>query len=354
MKRKKSNVVLYAVVAVIVTAIVLKLLSNKNSMNEELKLISETNLAVPVSVDTVKYDRLTDEFCATGTFNAIKDVAVSSESQGKIVSIDAVEGDFVPSGKILASLDNKVLCSQLEQAKFNLEKAQKDLIRNENLYKIDGVTMQQFERAKQTVIDFKTNLVSIQEQYDNSVIVTPFDGIITKKYIDKGAFVSPGSQLFDMVQINKVKMVVKLSSSELQNVSNGQMVKISIDDFPGEQFEGTISAVIVKADLAKKFGVEITVDNKVKNRIKPGMYGKAWFQNNISDSTLVISRKAIVGSIKDPTVFVIKGNIVNSRKINAVPFNNNNVLVKSGLKSGEIIVTSGQINIMDNSKIYVQ
>jgi hypothetical protein len=66
---------------------------------------------------------------------------------------------------------------------------------------------------------------------------------------------------------------------------------------------------------------------------------------------LTIPRRAITGSIKDPSVFVVRGDSVVERKISAVVLDDKNVTVSQGLSAGEIVVISGQINLVNGSKI---
>jgi membrane fusion protein, multidrug efflux system len=352
MKSKRRIITAIAIAAIIVFA-AMRLISNKQSFEEQLRMISESNITIPVTVDTVKYEQPSSEFSENGTFQAMHEISIVSETQGKVVSINTATGNNVSNNQILASVDNELYRSQFDLAKFNLEQAERDLKRYEQLSKGDAATVQQYEQAKQSFENAQSAYVSTKIQFENTFIKSPFNGIITKKHIETGSFLAPGAPIFDIVEINKLKLIVKLTDEEIGKVKKGQVVNVIADAFPDKTFEGTITAIIVKADLSKRFDVEVEVTNSPDYAIKPGMFGTVRFTNDSNDKTLVIPRKALTGSIKDPQVFIVKGDSVILKKIDAVPLDDKRIAVKQGLNASDLIVTTGQINLTNGSKINI-
>ncbi|HAZ01692.1 MAG: hypothetical protein A2W90_15930 [Bacteroidetes bacterium GWF2_42_66] len=348
---KTRRIITIVIVVLVVAAIAFRLASNKKGFDEQLKMVSEFSSAIPVNTDTVKYKSIASYFQENGTFQANRELSITSETQGKVVSISAKTGDHVKAGQVLASVENEVYKSQLDLAKFNLDKAEKDKQRFEELSKGDAATVQQFEAAKQTYINAQSALTTAKYQYENTFFKAPFNGTLTKQFIEKGSYLMPGVPVFDLVEIDQIKLVVKLSGEELEKVQKGQTVKVTADLFPDAAFNGTVGAIVVKADLSKRYEVEILVDNQRDNEIKPGMTGGAVFSGPVDGQALVIPRKAISGSIKNSEVFVVKGNSVVLQSISAQPLDDKNVIVGKGLKAGDVIVVSGQINLVDGSKV---
>ncbi len=349
MKIKKY--IITAAVITVVAIVIVRLVSVKQSFSEELKMVSESNTTVPVITDTVKYRQMTTTFSINGTFSPSQEVSIAAETQGKIVSINSKTGDKVVSGQVLASIDNELFASQLNLAKFNLEKAEKDKQRFEKLSKGDAATIEQYESAKQVYENALSSYTIAKVQNENARIKAPFDGIITKRYAAKGTYLSPGTAVFDIVSINKVKLIAKLTDAEVQKIKKDQNVKFSVEAYPGITYDGKVTAIIIKADLSKRYDAEIEVDNHSDQLIKPGMFGTVVFSSDSSERALIIPRKAIAGSIKNAEVFLLKGDSVNLRKIVVTPFDDKYVVVSEGLKVGDVIVTSGQISLVNGSKI---
>lgn len=338
---------------VIIAIISFRLVTNKKSFDTELKMVSELNATIPVITDTVRTLQAATDINATGSFEPFSDLTVASETQGKITKVNVVVGDIVKQSQVLAVTDAAVAESQYELAKYSFEKAKKDMERYRHLSDSDAVPAQQFEAVHQAMLAAEASFNTARTQLDNSSFRAPFGGIITKRYVETGSFISPGMPVFEIVDIHKVKLTASLTAAEAENIRKGMDAAVSSDLFPSESFHGKVTGINVKADASKRFAVEITVDNTNSLQLKPGMFGTVRFSLPGTDKSLVIQRAAISGSIKDPVVYVVSGDSVISHTIIAYPLNDKLVSVKSGLKDGDIIVVSGQINIKNGSRVSI-
>jgi RND family efflux transporter MFP subunit len=341
------------VVVFLIATSAFKLVSNKRSAHEQLKLATEFVTTAPVTIDTVKLLLLKKEFTESGSFIPFREIVIQSETQGKVRHTEVGIGDRVKAGQILACTDNEILKSQFEMASYNLEKAENDLLRFELLASCEAATLQQYEMARQNQLNASAALVSSRIQLENSYIKAPFDGIIVKKYVENGTYLLPGTPVFDIIDISKVKLILKLTADEVEQAKPGQKVLVLVDEFQGETFPGTVIAVEDRADQAKRFCVEIVVSNHAKRSIRPGMFGSAVFSSAFTQQSLVIPRRSLAGSIRNPEVYLVEGDSVVLKSIQAVPFNDKQIIVSSGLQAGDIIVTSGQINLVNGSRITI-
>jgi RND family efflux transporter MFP subunit len=351
MKLLKQNFKVIAIVLILIATVAARLVSNKESFDHDQKLASETSGVVPVLTQKAIIKAIDKGFTADGTFAADKEVVLSSEISGKVIALNAKVGDRVQAGQVLAELDHSVLEVQLQQAKSKIQKLEKDLQRNESLIKTDGTTAQQLEQSKQDVLDARATLSNLQNQYDNSYIKAPFDGSITKREVEKGSFLSPGSETFFLATTSRIKLVVNVTAEQLIFVQKGQVVSVKADDLPAENMEGTVNSINEKANQSKQFEVEILLSKMADGQIKPGMFGKATFAGEGGQQALVIPRVAIPGSIKDAEVFVVKGDSAVVTKISVSPLNEKEVIVTSGLTEGDVLVVSGQINLTNGTKV---
>ncbi len=348
-----KNFKIATIVVVMAALIVFRLVANKNSFDREQKLVSESSNAVPVITERVAYKSISKDFYADGTFSAEKEVTVSSEISGKVISVNAEVGNHVQAGQVLANLDHSVLSARLQQAKANLEKHEKDLLRFKNLLKTDGATSQQVEQANQEVMDARATLADLQNQYNNSFLKAPFAGTVTKRYIEKGAFLSEGAEAFDLCSISRLRLIVKVTADEVDEIKKGEKVLVTAGAFPNEPIVGTIYTINEKTDQSKQYEVEITVDNTLNGHIKPGMFGKVAFGGTDTSKALVIPRIAVAGSIKNAEVYLIKGDSVVLAKITVTSLNEKELAVSSGLDEGDLVVVSGQINLVGGTKVSV-
>lgn len=125
------------------------------------------------------------------------------------------------------------------------------------------------------------------------------------------------------------------------------------DVYPENTYEGKITLVGVKSDAAHNYPVEILVENNGENPLRAGMYGRAASEHGVKDSVLAIPRASLVGSIKNPQVYVVKNNQAVLKNIQTGISSKDQIEVLSGLTAGELIIVSGQINLENNTKVTV-
>lgn len=349
----KRIILTILVLVIIVSAVTVRLISNKQSFKKQLQMASESNTVIPVLTDTVKSQAYTPAFSVNGNFLPMREITVTSEIQGKVVSLAADIGDKVRSGQILVTVDHELYSAQLEQAKFNLEKAKKDLERFEQLSRDDAATVQQYESARQAFINARVAQINARLQYDHTFIRAPFQGIINKRHIEKGTYLMTGMPVFDISEIDNVKFMAKLTAKQTNMIRKGLKVEIRAETYPDVLYEGRISAISVQADPSRRYDAEVIVKNRYEHLIKPGIWGAATFRSPNTQNILIIPRKAVSGSIQTPEVFIVRGDSAELRPIQAVPLNDKELMVTKGLQEGEVLVVSGQINLVDGSKISV-
>lgn len=351
--KRKSIAISITVITILLIAGTARLISNKRYFSEQLQMVSGVNTTVPVITDTVKSKVISAEFAENGTFQAFREISMISETQGKVLDIYSETGDYVKTGQILGSTDNQDLKSQLELTEYSLIKAEKDLHRFEELSKGDAVTIQQSESAKQNYLMARSAFVTAEIQYQNSFFRAPFNGFVTKRYIEKGSFLFPGTPLFDIVETDRVKLILKLTAEQVTQIVRGMHVKVTAGPFAGVYYDGKVHAIETRSDISKRYATEIEVVNNPVSTIRPGMFGTGTFTLESDKKELVIPRRAIAGSILDPQVFVVNADTVILKSIEAVSLNDRYVTVKTGLREGNVIVISGQINLVDGSKVSI-
>lgn len=347
--RKYTTII---VAIVILTLIVVKLFSNKSQLDTELKAMQDYSSIIPVEIITPKTLQAIQTLEENGMFRSGSEVAILSETSGKVISVVGNVGDIVTSGQILVTVEKEVLESQFKLAKTSLENAENDLARYNNLSEGEAITQQQLEASKLNYQNALTNFTALKKQLENTTIQSPVNGIISNRSVEKGTFLMPYVQVFSILEQNQMIFVVKVAENNVLQLSKGQKADITVDVMPGKVFNGNIRSVGVTADLSGRYEVEISLVNQ-KALLRAGMSGKASFKIEMKESGIVIPRKCIVGSVKEAKVFLLKGDSVTLKNVEAIAINENEVLITEGLSVNEKVVVSGQINLLDGSLVKV-
>ncbi len=352
---KTSKIIAIVLVVALTGFVTFRLVANKQEINQRAEEASQKiELIVPVRVAEVKPVTLNQTALHTGEFEGWEETSLIAEAQGTIRYIKVEEGDAVKKGDIIAKVDATSVNSQLATSKASLKKAQKDLERYQRLEKAGAVSELQKEEAQLAVDNAKANLASVKQQLSFTTVYAPISGFVDQVSVEDGSFVMPGNQIASIIQVDRLKMIIKVSEDELSMISVGQTVSVATDVYPTESFAGEVINVSYKADPSKKFKVTVEVDNNRARPLRAGMFGEVKFATQEdADPVLAIPRQALVGSMLDASVYLVEDNHAVRKSITAGSRVGNNVSVLAGLAEGQQVITSGQINLEDGDEIKV-
>jgi RND family efflux transporter MFP subunit len=351
--------VLYIIIPLALIAIVvIKLKSNKEIVKDKVYQYDKEQ-AINVQVDTIKSEIIGIEFSYSGTFEPNKETKLSAEIQGKVNDVLVDAGTFVTKGQSLIQLDNSLLKLQLQSAEVQVEGLEADVKRYTVLANADAVQGVQLEKAELGLKSAKVQRATLLEQINKTSIKAPFNGVVTAKLTEEGAFAAPGVPLLQITDISVLKFTVNISENNLNLFQLNQTFSINADAYSDLLLSGKATMIGSKANMGSSFPVQFIVNNTSDLKIKSGMFGKitpiAFGVKNENQKTgIIIPASAIVGTSSQPQVYkVINGkailhNITMAQKIK------NKVVISKGLEEGDVIVTSGFINLFNNANVTVK
>lgn len=352
----KRVIIIIVIIVVALGAIAYVLSNNKKKNEAKTAFIAEGGGAVAVRIANVDKKVVDLDFAANGNFVPKQELNFLSENAGRVSKIYVDEGDRVTKGQILARVDAEIINTDKETAEANYQNALRDEARYKSSYETGGVTQQQLDQAKLTTQNAKLRLQASQRKVSDANLKSPINGIINKRYIEVGAFVNTqGTQLFEIVDVSKLKLRVNVNESQVANLKIGDKIDIKSSVFPTEKFNGKVTFIAAKADATLNFPIEIEVDNNTKNSLKAGMYGTAVFNFPKQAPSILIPRTSFVGSVSSNQVFMLdkSNNTSKIRKVVAGRILGDFVEILDGLNEGETVITSGQINLTDGTPVSI-
>ncbi len=353
---KSVKTLLYILIAAgLIGGAVYIIKNNKAKQEEEVAIVNQANNEVVVNTTLAKYTILNSDYISNGTFAPSQELSFPSEISGRIVSVLVDEGDYVRVGQTVATIKKDAIEVDLTQAKNNLQNAIIDNQRYENAFKTGGVTKQQLDNSRLQLKNARAAVDAQGLRVNDTNVKATISGVINKRHIEPGSVVAPGTPLFDIVNVSKLKLQVTVTENEIVNLRVGQNVKVTASVFPDQEFVGRISFIAPKADASLNFPVEIEVSNNAG--LKAGMYGSAIFSTSddvdAGKNMLVIPANAFVNGISSNQVFVVENNTAKLTKVVVGKTVGTNVEVISGIKEGTEVVTTGQINLTNGTKVKV-
>ncbi len=264
------------------------------------------------------------------------------------------EGSRVGAGQVLATIKRDAIEVDVTQAQNNLQNAIIDNQRYENAYKTGGVTKQQLDNSRLQLKNAQAALKAQGVKVNDTSIRAGISGTVNKKMVEPGTVVSPGTAMFEIVNINSLKLSVLVDESQIGKIQLGQEVPIKVNVLPEDSFVGRITFIAPKSDASLNFPVEIEVQNK--GNLKAGMYATAKFSTNNGAETqnmLTVPAEAFVNGVSSGQLFVVQNGVAKLIKVTIGKVYGDKVQVLSGLNGGEQVVTSGQINLDNGSKVNI-
>jgi len=287
---------------------------------------------MPVEFATAKRAPLAERVMVVGNLIGAATVEAVPKINGRLATVNVHLGDPVRRGQIIAKVEDREIQEQVRQAEASyqvaqatirqrdadLKLAQTNLERNKSLLERQLLPRQtyddtdarhqaavaqldlakaQFEQAKSRLEELKINL-------SNTVISSPVDGFVGKRFLDPGASVSPNVPVASIVDIRSVRMVANLVEKDVKRVTVGTQAAVDVDAFPGETFNGRVSRIAPVFDPATRTAeMEIEVPNP-GFRLKPGMYARVQLTVSVRTDAITIPNNAVVLVSGQSGVFV--------------------------------------------------
>ena len=257
---------------------------------------------MPVEFAVVKRAPVAEQILVVGNLIGAATVQVVPRVNGRLATVNVQLGDSVRRGQIVAKVEDQEIQEQVRQqeaaykvseatirqrdADLKLAKTNKD--RSESLYKRQLLPQQTYDdtvarlEAAQAQNDLanaqfeqtKARLEELKITLGNTIIASPVDGFVSKRFSDPGAFVGPNSPVAAVVDIRTVRMVANLVEKDVKRVHVGTVAAVEVDAFAGEKFAGRVSRVAPVFDPATRTAeMEIEIPNS-SYRLKPGMYSR--------------------------------------------------------------------------------
>ncbi len=328
-----------------------------------------------VTYETAKVEKATigNSVTATGTIEAVTSVDVGTQVSGIIDKIYVDYNSTVKKGQVIAELDKTNLTSELRSANSQLESAKSDLTyqkanyaRMKTLYDKGLISANDYESARLSLQQAESSVAQRQEAVSKAktnlgyaTITSPIDGVVLSKSVEEGQTVASSFStptLFTIVKdMTDMRVVASVDEADIGEVKVGQRVTYTVDAYPDETFEGTVTQVRNEATTDNNvvtYEVVISAPNP-DLKLKPGLTANVTIYTLEQSGILSVPTKALrftptketVGA-KDKIVdcqgthklWVRDGNTFKAYSVQTGITNGTRTQIISGIKEGSVVV----------------
>lgn len=313
-----------------------------------------------VNVTTAKAKTLTwpEQLQAVASIKAVQGTTLTTQSAGTVTAIHFKSGETVKAGTLLVQLNDNVAQAQFAANKARLLNAKQELERQRRLYPKKLTSEAQLQAAQATYNESAAAIAADQATLVNLQVRAPFDGHLGIRQVSLGQFVSPGTGVVEIQQWDPLLVDFTIPQRELSRVGVGDPITLSISGLPGRQFKGTISALGASFDSeTRNLGVRATMPN-ADGALRPGMFGDVTISLMASNKVVAVPQTAIAYNTYGEYVYLVKksdqGMVAEQRIVRTGVSRDDLVAITNGLKSGEEVVTEGQVNLYPGAHINIQ
>jgi membrane fusion protein (multidrug efflux system) len=306
--------------------------------------------AMAVEVATIAAADFSDEASAVGNLKSNESVVMRPETAGRIAAVNFKDGAIVGKGAVLVTLDAAVQEAELQQARANLALARSNHKRNQELLEKKFVTAQALDNSAATLKVQEAAVQLGEAKVGRMRIKAPFNGMVGLRNVSVGDYVKEGQDLINIEDIGTLRVDFKLPETYLGRVIKGQLVEVSTDALPGEQFKAVLDAVDPMVDQnGRAISGRARLDN-ASGKLRPGMFVRVRLLFGDRKNVLMAPEQAIVPGAQ-PTVFkVVDGKAVTTRVKLGVR-RAAQVEIMDGLEAGDVVVTAGQLKLRDGAAV---
>lgn len=328
-------------------------------------LIAQSKQPLPAAVVTalkVPFDDWQPTVSAIGSIKAVRGVDVTTEVGGIVRSVGFTPGQEVQAQALLVQLNADSDIALLHSLEATADLAAIVLKRDRAQLAVNAVSQAQVDSDS---ADLKAKLAAAEQQralVAKKTIRAPFAGRIGITAVNPGQYLNPGDKIATLQTFDPIYIDFNVPQTQLEAIAVGQTVSVSADGLSNQTFTGRVSTIDTRFDpTTRNITVEASVANPGK-KLVPGMFARAVVDSGAVLRYLTVPQTAVTYNPYGTTVFIAlsskndKGEEVLTAQqtfIKTGPTRGDQVAILSGVKEGDLLITSGQMKLKNGSPVHI-
>ena len=320
----------------------------------------DTNKKNPlVQTITLKDTLFTHYIEIQGNVDTKENIMINPEYSGILTQVNVKAGQRVSKGQVLARIDDGGMSSQLAQAETQLALAKTTFEKQKNLWDQKIGSEIQYLQAKTSMESQQKMVAQIKSQLNKTVVTAPFSGTIDEVLTEKGKVVAPGMELFRIVNLNNMYVTANVPENYIGQLKVGAVVDVHLNSL-GKNYKGKVRQIGNYINPNNRtFGIEIALPNP-DNLLRPNQVAVLKIEDYKNPKALLLPENIIQETADgSKIVYVIekgssdKNTKATQKTIEIGYVSGSNVEVKSGLQTGETVITDGAKSLKDGAIVEV-
>ena len=283
-----------------------------------------------------------------GTVRPRKAAQVTAKVTGRLLEMTAVPGRKVKAGDLLAKLDVGELDAALARAEAALGQADRDLARFRSLRDSGAVALAEFEQAEARQRMANATVAETKTMVQNASVTAPFDGTVTRKFLEPGDLASPDRAIFAMEDSSPLQLEIHVAEAMAGSITLGSKFRVEVGG-AGAEIEGFVSELSPSADVGSRTFL-VKLDLPLHEPLRAGQFGRAFIPRG-HRAALLVPSNALISRGQMDYVFTVAQNVARLRIVSIGATREDSTEILAGLDGGETIVLSPPANLRDGQPL---
>lgn len=325
---------------------------NSNSNKGDSKDQKGKSKSMTVNGVVVKYQTFDNNLSLSGSIEANEQVEIRSEVSGIVEGIYFQEGSNVTKGQVLFKVNDIELRAQLRQTSTKEGLASENERRAKLLLQKEAISQEEYDLARADLKSAQAQSQLIQAQIAKTSVRAPFSGKIGLRSISPGTYITPALLVAKLVNIGKLKITFSIPEKYASQVRANTIIKFKV---AGSEDNYTAKIYAIDPEIAiatRTLQVRAIAENK-DGKLLPGTFADVEMPLDIIKDAIVVPTEAIIPVQNGKKLFISNKGLAKELMIETATRTETSVLVLSGLKEGDTVITNGVMSLKNDDPVKV-
>lgn len=349
----KVKYIVYTLLILGFGAFIFYRIQENKSQDQEGKDKGGKNKSMIVSGIVVQPQTFDNNLSLSGSIEANEQVEIRSEVSGIVESINFQEGNTVNKGQLLFKVNDLELRAQLRQAQTKESLASENERRAKLLLQKEAISQEEYDIAKADLKTAQAQSQLIQVQIAKTSVRAPFSGKIGLRSISPGTYITPSILVAKLVNSGQLKITFSIPEKYANKVKMNTNLTFSVSGST-EKYTAKVYAIEPEVAPATRTLQIRAIANNRDGKLIPGTFADVELPLDIIKDAIVVPTEAIIPIQNGKKVFIANHGKAKELKVETATRTDASVLVLSGLKAGDTLLTSGVMSLKDDNPIKVK
>lgn len=348
----KVKHIVYTILIVGIGAfIAYRITENKSEKNDAKEKDSKKKPAKVTGI-VLKPQVFADNLSLSGSIEANEQIEIRSEVSGVVESINFSEGSTVSQGQVLFKVNDIELRAQLAKTKTAQALAAENERRAKLLLQKEAISQEEYDIASADFQSAKAETQLISAQLAKTSVRAPFSGKIGLRYISKGTYVTPTTVVANLVNTSQLKITFSIPEKYAPQMKVGNTLSFTTSDSK-DTYYAKIYAIEPGVETTTRTLKMRAIAQNPDGKLLPGTFANVALPLDKINDALLVPTEALIPIQNGKKIFIAKNGKAKEIIVETGARTNRNVLITSGLKAGDTVLTSGVMSLKEDSPVKV-